>query len=47
MERCAIVGIGQTKHDTKRGDLSIAGLVREAALRALEDAELTIVYNQE
>src|SRR4051794_13082935 len=37
----AIVGIGQTKHTTKRDDLSIAGLVREAALRALEEAGLT------
>src|SRR5438270_12510112 len=37
----AVVGIGQTKHDTKRDDVSIAGLVREAAMRALEDAEMT------
>jgi acetyl-CoA C-acetyltransferase len=40
MERCAVVGIGQTKHDTAREDVSIAGLVREAALRALEDANM-------
>ncbi len=40
-EPCAVVGIGQTKHASKRGDLSIAGVVREAALRALEDADLT------
>jgi acetyl-CoA C-acetyltransferase len=39
-ERCAVVGIGQTHHAAKRGDLSIAGVVREAALRALEDADL-------
>jgi acetyl-CoA C-acetyltransferase len=39
-ERCAVVGIGQTKHDAKRVDVSMPGLVREAALRALEDAEL-------
>ena len=38
MNRCAIVGIGQTKHAAKRHDVSMAGLVREAALRALEDA---------
>ncbi|MFN7954879.1 MAG: thiolase domain-containing protein [bacterium] len=38
---CAIVGIGQTKYDTKRIDVSLAGLVREAAIRALEDAGLT------
>ena len=40
-ERCAVIGIGQTKHDVKRIDVSMPGLVREAALRALEDAELT------
>jgi len=40
-ERVAIVGIGQTKHDSTRGDVSIAGLVREAAVRALEDAQMT------
>lgn len=37
----AVVGIGQTKHDTTRHDLSMPGLVREAALRALEDAQCT------
>jgi acetyl-CoA C-acetyltransferase len=41
MNRCAVIGIGQTQHKAKRADVSIAGLVREAALRALEDAELT------
>lgn len=40
-EWCAVVGVGQTKHGAKRGDVSIAGLVREAAVRALEDAELS------
>jgi acetyl-CoA C-acetyltransferase len=40
MERCAIVGIGQTHHKAKRDDLSIPGLLREAARRALDDAEL-------
>jgi acetyl-CoA C-acetyltransferase len=35
---CAVVGIGQTKHDAKRIDVSQVGLVREAALRALEDS---------
>jgi acetyl-CoA C-acetyltransferase len=39
-ERCAVVGIGQTKYARRRGDVSLDGLVREAALRALEDAEL-------
>ncbi len=40
MNRCAVMGIGQTKYAAKRDDVSIAGLVREAALRALEDAGL-------
>lgn len=39
--RCAVIGVGQTRYTTKRRDVSIAGLVREAALRALEDAGLT------
>ncbi len=41
MERCAVIGIGQTKHAARREDVSIPGLLREAALRALEDASLT------
>jgi acetyl-CoA C-acetyltransferase len=40
MKRCAVVGVGQTKHAQKRSDVSLAGLVREAALRALTDAGL-------
>ena len=40
-ERCAVIGIGQTVAKAKREDVSIAGLVREAALMALEDAGLT------
>lgn len=40
-EPVAVVGIGQTKHVAARRDVSIAGLVREAAQRALDDAELT------
>lgn len=39
--RCAVVGIGQTQHASKRVDVSIPGLVREAALRALSDANMT------
>jgi acetyl-CoA C-acetyltransferase len=39
--RCAVVGVGQTKHAAKRDDVSIPGLVREAAQRALQDAALT------
>ena len=40
MNRCAVIGIGQTKHASKRDDVSLAGLVREAAGRALEDSGL-------
>ncbi|MEZ5177863.1 MAG: thiolase domain-containing protein [Acidimicrobiales bacterium] len=40
-ERVAVVGIGQTKHEATRGDVSVAGLLREAAQRALADAEMT------
>jgi acetyl-CoA C-acetyltransferase len=36
----AVVGVGQTKHCTRRSDVNIAGLVREAADRALLDAGL-------
>ncbi len=39
-EPVAVIGIGQTKHVAARHDVSIAGLVREAARRALSDAEL-------
>ncbi|HUA94982.1 MAG TPA: thiolase domain-containing protein [Acidimicrobiales bacterium] len=39
-ERVAVIGVGQTYHKAKRDDVSIAGLVREAAVRALEDAGL-------
>jgi acetyl-CoA C-acetyltransferase len=40
VNRCAIVGIGQTHHKAKHADVSIAGLVRQAARRALDDAGL-------
>ena len=40
-ERCAVVGIGMTKMAKCRDDVSMAGLVREAALRALADAEMS------
>ncbi|HEX2737666.1 MAG TPA: thiolase domain-containing protein, partial [Acidimicrobiia bacterium] len=36
-ERCAVVGVGQTQYKAVRADVSIAGLVREASERALED----------
>lgn len=37
-----IVGVGQTHHSRRRTDVSQAGLVREAADRALADARLTM-----
>jgi acetyl-CoA C-acetyltransferase len=40
-ENVAVVGIGQTHHQATRGDVSIAGLVREAAVEALADAQMT------
>jgi acetyl-CoA C-acetyltransferase len=40
-ELCAVVGVGQTKYQSARNDVSIAGLCREAAQRALDDAEMT------
>ena len=40
-ERVAVVGVGQTKYSATRDDVSMAGLVREAAKRALDDAEMT------
>lgn len=36
----AVVGVGQTHHASKRSDVSMAGLVREAVDRALGDAGL-------
>jgi acetyl-CoA C-acetyltransferase len=39
-EHAAVIGIGQTKYDAKRIDVSQPGLIREAAKRALEDAGL-------
>jgi acetyl-CoA C-acetyltransferase len=36
-----VVGVGMTKMSKCRDDLSMAGLVREAAIRALDDAEMT------
>jgi len=39
-ERCAVIGIGQTRHAAKRLDVSLPGLVREAAQEALSDANM-------
>ncbi len=38
--RAAVIGTGQTHHRAKREDVSIAGLVREAADRAMADAQV-------
>src|SRR5947208_1365437 len=38
----AVLGVGQTRHRSKRTDVSIAGLCREAADRALADAGLSL-----
>ena len=40
-QRVAVVGVGQTVHRTARKDVSMAGLVREAAQEALDDAGMT------
>jgi acetyl-CoA C-acetyltransferase len=37
-QRVAVIGTGQTKYAAKRQDVSMAGLLREAAVEALEDA---------
>jgi acetyl-CoA C-acetyltransferase len=42
MSRVAIVGVGQTHHQRRRADVNVPGLVREAAKRALQDANLTM-----
>ncbi len=38
----AVVGVGQTHHATRRRDVSVGGMVREAVFRALEDAQMTM-----
>ena len=40
--RVAVVGTGQTKYASTRGDVSLPGLLREAVYRALEDAHMTM-----
>src|SRR3954465_9114218 len=39
-ERSAVIGVGQTRHVSARHDVTMAGLVREAAQEALDDAGL-------
>ena len=38
---CAVVGIGQTKYRKRAEDQSLEGLVRDAAIKALDDAGMT------
>jgi acetyl-CoA C-acetyltransferase len=40
--QAAVLGVGQTNHRSRRSDVSIAGLCREAVDRALADAGLTL-----
>ncbi len=40
--RVAVVGVGQTKYASVRGDVSLPGLLREAVYRALADAHMTM-----
>ena len=40
--RVAVVGIGQTKYTSVRGDVSMPGLLREAVYRALADAHMAM-----
>jgi acetyl-CoA C-acetyltransferase len=40
--RVAVIGTGQTRYTSIRGDVSMPGLIREAAYRALDDAGLTM-----
>lgn len=42
MSSVAIVGAGQTNHARRRTDVTQVGLAREAVVRALEDADLTM-----
>lgn len=42
MGNVAVVGAGQTRHARRRKDVSQVGLAREAAMAALEDADLTM-----
>lgn len=42
MRSVAVVGAGQTRHARRRKDVNQVGLAREAAVAALEDADLTM-----
>jgi acetyl-CoA C-acetyltransferase len=41
-QQAAVLGVGQTRHRSKRTDVSVAGLCREAADRAVQDAGITL-----
>jgi acetyl-CoA C-acetyltransferase len=41
-QQAAVLGVGQTRHRSRRSDVSIAGLCREAVDRALDDAGVTM-----
>jgi acetyl-CoA C-acetyltransferase len=41
-QQAAVLGVGQTRHRSRRADVSIAGLCREAVDRAVADAGLTL-----
>lgn len=42
MSPVAVLGVGQTRHASKRDDVSLPGLVREAVARALEHAGIEL-----
>jgi acetyl-CoA C-acetyltransferase len=42
LQPCAVVGVGQTHHKSRRLDVSFGGLVREAVFRALDDAQMAM-----
>jgi acetyl-CoA C-acetyltransferase len=42
LRNVAIIGVGQTHHARRRTDVTQVGLAREAVVRALEDADLTM-----
>ena len=42
MRPCAVIGIGQTKYAAKRHDVNMPMMVREAAERALADADPSV-----
>ncbi|MEW6203464.1 MAG: thiolase family protein, partial [bacterium] len=42
MEKLAIVGVGQTRHERMKKNETVADIVYEAVTSALEDAEMTI-----